>query len=132
MLFQVNGCSLVKTGKKTYLMPKYLISKSGYGRYKQDCIRALRLMGKGTVGDDWAKLFTLHKEFLSKINYKQERVETHNIIGPLLMREGVCDGIVKNVKAFCDMMGIHCIVIRGGGKTRERECRKPCTECNKT
>lgn len=29
------------------------------------------------------------------------------------MREGVCDGIAKSVKAFCDMMGIHCIVIRG-------------------
>ena len=121
MLFYINGCSVIESGRKTDLMPKYMIPNSEYRRYEQNCVKALRLLCEKTGRSTWDNLLSLHEGLISRIRYREGRQEAHDIIGPLLQHEGVCDGIAKSVKAACDLMCIPCIVVRGEARRENGE-----------
>lgn len=112
LLFCVNQCNIMECKGKVWIMPKYQMSYSEYRDKKENCIQALQELCSRSK-DDWNRLLVLHEKFVKNIRYKEGRNAAHNINGPLLQHEGVCDGIAKCVKAACDMMGIPCIVVRG-------------------
>lgn len=119
MLFHVNGSAVVEMGRKTCLMPKYIISSAEYQRYKMECARALQQLCGNGRGSAWDKVLALHGNFISCITYGDTKQGAHDIVGPLLQNEGVCDGIAKSVKATCDFMNIPCIIIRGEARKEE-------------
>lgn len=56
-------------------------------------------------------------DFLCRSVVYVESPNSHNVTGPLLYGQSVCEGYAKAFKLFCDQMEIPCIVITGMGYT---------------
>ena len=54
---------------------------------------------------------SIHDFILENVTYdKLQKQYSHEIIGPLQQGIGVCEGIAKTVKLFCDRLGIDCLI----------------------
>ena len=54
---------------------------------------------------------SIHDFILENVTYdKLQKQYSHEIIGPLQHGIGVCEGIAKTVKLFCDRLGIDCLI----------------------
>ena len=63
--------------------------------------------------------FRLHDYLTSKIEYYDEGSDSHNIVGPLLNKKGVCEGIAATFNFIMNSFGIDCLTIRGNDKNNE-------------
>ena len=68
-------------------------------------------------GSDWDKLLALHDLLCSQIRYSNCGDITHSIVGPLIHKISVCEGISKTFKYLCDEINIDCIVVNGVAKS---------------
>lgn len=57
--------------------------------------------------------FKLHDYLTSIIEYSDDGPDSHNIIGPLLSKRGVCEGIAATFNFIMNSFGIDCLTIRG-------------------
>ena len=70
--------------------------------------------------DDSQGRYSLLKQFhdyLCETVVYIDSTNAHNIIGPLLEGESVCEGYAKSFKLFCDLYEIPCMVVTGVGVT---------------
>lgn len=104
-----------------YLMPEYL--------YSQREIEQLNRQVKGIVAYICKKAKSFQSEFrmekyihdsiVKSVAYdydalmKDNCVDAHSIIGALLKKKAVCEGIAKAFKLLCNELGIKCIVVVG-------------------
>lgn len=57
--------------------------------------------------------FKLHDYLTSIIEFSDDGPDSHNIIGPLLSKRGVCEGIAATFNFIMNSFGIDCLTIRG-------------------
>ena len=66
----------------------------------------------------------LHSLIVRKIRYHDDGAASHTVIGPLVNRQGVCEGIAKSVKLICDCLRIPSAVIFGTALTQAKGTRE--------
>jgi len=65
---------------------------------------------------DYEKLICIHDLLARNVSYGNPSIEdAHSIIGPLLQKTGVCEGIAKSFKYLLDGQGIPCDLVYGDG-----------------
>lgn len=75
------------------------------------------IITKISIGNDWDKLLALHDLLCLQIKYANCGDITHSIIGPLIHKIAVCEGISKTFKYLCDEINIDCLVVGGIAKS---------------
>lgn len=74
-----------------------------------------------TDTNDWGRMLKLHDILCYNIVYKNIGPDAFTIVGPLLRRESVCEGIAKTVKHICDALRIPCFVVTGTARSSASE-----------
>jgi hypothetical protein len=117
LVFHVDGCNVMTTGKAMTVLPKYQMSAAAYERRKKECISEIAgIVRKAKGNDEWGTLLKIHSYIVCSLSYREGSVDEHNITGPLLNGMGVCDGFAKTVKGICDYVGLPCVVIDGDAR----------------
>ena len=70
-----------------------------------------------TEKTDWERMLKLHDILCRNITYRNIGPDAHSIVGPLLRRASVCEGIAKTVKHICDALKIPCYVVTGTARS---------------
>ena len=95
-----------------HLIPEYLFEKKKIKEHQKALegriTRLLRPMQELTPEEQEK---SIHDFILENVTYdKLQKQYSHEIIGPLQHGIGVCEGIAKTVKLFCDRLGIDCLI----------------------
>ena len=93
-------------------IPEYLFEKKKIKEHQKALegriTRLLRPMQELTPEEQEK---SIHDFILENVTYdKLQKQYSHEIIGPLQQGIGVCEGIAKTVKLFCDRLGIDCLI----------------------
>lgn len=104
------------------LRPNYVYDDSKIKFYKEKLKQTLNELHK-TLDNCASELeveFKVHDYLTSKISYVDSgKIEEHNIIGPLVYNEGVCEGIAASFNFIMNAYGIDCVTIFGTTVDRE-------------
>ena len=114
MLFYVTSFSMriSPQGDHMEVIPEYMFKKDKIQTQKKGLdarlIKLLRpLMGLTPEEKEKA----IHDFICENVTYdKLKKSYSHEVIGTLTQGIGVCEGIAKTVKLFCDELGIECVV----------------------
>ena len=105
--------------KKAVLSPCYLYSKNEY----ESLVSQLAVTVQ-KIRDQICKTpsmlereLLVHDAFCGSVQYADDGDQSHSIVGPLLFKRGVCDGISKAVKVVLQETGIKSHVISGMAQT---------------
>lgn len=108
----------------TLIYLNYLRSKEEANYMLKECeeeaMAILKRIEISDEDDDALKISKLHEymmkslsdHFLCPKEEDRER-DDHEMVGPLLHKRGVCEGIAKAFKFLCDLGGIECLVVCG-------------------
>lgn len=66
--------------------------------------------------DAWNKLLYIHDVICNTVRYNTSCADAHNIVGAMLNKQAVCDGISKTFKFMCDIAKVKCCVVNGRAK----------------
>ena len=115
LLFYVKGCFIKSNNLVQFsnLIPQFTHSESNINKFKQSCVElANKIVGRFKSCNEWTKVLLLHDLFVTKIKYA-DGPDAHNIVGALLNKEAVCEGIAKAFKFICDMLNIESVIVAG-------------------
>lgn len=86
-----------------------------YSEYRDKIDRLLpkEFANAKRMNDDYDKIKFVHDYLAEKVTYSMASQEDFNVVGPLLLGHGACQGISLSVKLICDYIGIECIVLYG-------------------
>ena len=129
MLFHVRSSFRITMSKTASIYPDYIMTQNDYGNYaaavKTFLIKCRR---KTDQLNNFEKVKVLHDSMVKHIVYYGINEDnSHNILGAILDRKGVCESIAKSFKAMCDICLVPSIVVFGVGNL---EPGKPATEEN--
>ena len=101
-----------KDSPNMIFIPEYLFDKGKIKEHQKALegriARLLRPMQELTPEEQEK---SIHDFILENVTYdKLQKQYSHEIIGPLQQGIGVCEGIAKTVKLFCDRLGIDCLI----------------------
>lgn len=94
------------------LIPEYLFPKAKIIEHKKALDARIKKLAKQAekMNEKEKELF-IHDFICHNVHYdKLKKAYSHEIIGPLQLGVGVCEGIAKTVKILCDALGIWCII----------------------
>ncbi|MFA7031518.1 MAG: transglutaminase domain-containing protein [Candidatus Methanomethylophilaceae archaeon] len=113
LTFNTNGCTMVKTLLTTTIIPNYIMGTKQYRSLADECNRIGDKLSNVIYDTDTHNLLIkLHHEIYKRITY-EEFTHAHSIVGPLLYKKGVCEGISKMVNYICEMNEIDSKVMIG-------------------
>lgn len=93
--------------------PQYLMTESEYRIFRKQCEdTGNKLFHIIDSDDNYEFLFKLHHEIMRKIVYKKG-VHAHSIIGSLIQKTAVCEGISMLIKYMCNLKKIECDAVLG-------------------
>ena len=94
------------------LIPEYLFPKAKIIEHKKALeARVKKLVKQAEKMNEKEKELFIHDFICHNVHYdKLKKAYSHEIIGPLQLGIGVCEGIAKTVKVLCDALGIWCII----------------------
>lgn len=124
MLFHVPIQMCYLLGKGMTVTPKYTLSQEEYCVLREQVVAAVLEQKRLLEGKtDAEKLTSIHGRLVRSVEYGDiEKENTHNVLGPLIERNAVCEGISKAFKLLCDGAGIPCICVIGcAGKAPEKK-----------
>ena len=75
-----------------------------------------RIMSRINTSDIWSILLYFHDSICKTVTYDDIGSDAHTIVGSLIQKRAVCDGISKAFKYFCDLAGIECRIVTGKAK----------------
>ena len=108
---------------QTYSESPITTIKPIYNNYKDDLsllhqIEEIgsRITSRVSTVDQWNAMLYLHDTICKNVVYEDVGQDAHTIVGALLNKRAVCDGISKAFKYFCDLLGIQCCVVTGKAK----------------
>ena len=108
---------------QTYSESPITTIKPIYNNYKDDLsllhqIEEIgsRITSRVSTVDQWNAMLYLHDTICKNVVYEDVGKDAHTIVGALLNKRAVCDGISKAFKYFCDLLGIQCCVVTGKAK----------------
>lgn len=92
--------------------PEYMFEKKKILEHQKNLeARITRLIRPMQSLSGPEKAIAIHDFICSQVTYdKLKKGYSHEIIGPLQQGIGVCEGIAKTIKCFCDRLGIDCII----------------------
>lgn len=101
-----------KNASNAELIPEYLFDKKKIQEHQKNMnARIEKLMRPAKELKEMDKLLYIHDFICRSVRYdKLKKAYSHEIIGPLGLGVGVCEGIAKTVKILCDALNIWCIV----------------------
>ena len=124
-LFYLNGCVWKILGNHMWVLPEYVMDEAQICNYQKQLtkvtnsfLRQANLIGR----DNDYILEKVHDMLVEKLEYdtaaigtltEEHRQFAHSILGVLLKKEAVCDGISKTYKYLLNHLGVSCIVITG-------------------
>ena len=99
------------------IFPEYLIDISK----KQNLDKKIHeignmLLNKCVNSDIFETILKFHDIIGKNVIYEDIDMNSHSILGVLLNKKGVCEGIAKTFKYLCDKVGIECIYVHGKAK----------------
>lgn len=94
------------------MVPEYLFPKKKIEEHKKAMdARIRKLVRQAEKLTEKEKELFIHDFICKNVRYdKLKKPYSHEIIGPLGLGVGVCEGIAKSVKILCDALGIWCII----------------------
>ena len=118
-----------------YYIDNYLITQNGLGQikikpeYKVSLYEKMKydfkldeivnsIISKIKGNNDWEKIVSLHYILCRNITYDLDNNNAHNIIGALIDKHAVCDGISKAFKFICDKLNIPSVVATGSANSQ--------------
>ncbi|MCM1236409.1 MAG: hypothetical protein NC489_40540 [Ruminococcus flavefaciens] len=114
MIFHVDGCNVISMGKAVSILPKYVMPANSYKQYRDECMKEVQgIRRQMQEKSKWDTLFAIHSHIVSTVSYSKSSANQHDVTGPLLKKNGVCDGITKTIKYICDSISLPCVVIEG-------------------
>lgn len=115
MLFHVPVEMRYLLGKHMTVTPKYTLSREEYRTLREQVVAAVMEMKPMLEGKSAGqRLRILHDRLVRGMEYGDIQEENcHNVLGALVERRAVCEGISKAFKLLCDGTGIHCICVAG-------------------
>ena len=100
------------------LKPHYLYSKGEYSTIINNMKASVSALASGfrkySLLYDREK--AIHDYICSSVTYSEFDSSAHSIIGPLLNKKGVCDGISKTAKVLLQESGIESFIVYGQAK----------------
>ena len=116
----LNQTSIAYYTDHTVINTDFKYSAEEIERYKREMMEAVNRITL-LCADKTDKEQFLHDYLVKNVTYTkgESRVDSHNIIGPLLKKDAVCEGISKAFKLLCDAVGIPCILIYGEATTSD-------------
>ncbi|WP_455543767.1 transglutaminase domain-containing protein [Intestinibacter sp.] len=123
MIFYIDPSSRVYTqiGDYTWIEPVYVYDKKEVEEIKLKLNSILKPLEKKlkTINTNLDKERFIHRYLISNVKYKYNHLENdfecHTIVGSLIHKNAVCDGISKAFKQLCDLARINCNVVYGDG-----------------
>jgi transglutaminase/protease-like cytokinesis protein 3 len=127
ILFYVNQTMIRRIGEpgNWMLLPVYLYDRSETEalKIKIKCeADKITAGGKAFYGNEIMTEKYLHDCVAKSVEYdyeapkNKECFDAHSIVGALLEKRAVCEGIAKTFKFLCEKAGIKCIVVYGMAK----------------
>lgn len=103
-------------GKRIRLEPKYNSLIERVTLLDEACAQIRKHIVSLLLGSSYEKILILHDLFERNIVYSDRNyLEAHSIVGPLVLKEGVCEGIAKAYKYILDGIGINSLIVYGRG-----------------
>ncbi len=125
ILFHVDEIQYVFYPRKrsAALFPRYNCSLNEYTNSVKEIQQIVTKISQYllTAKTDYDKELVIHDLLCSKVTYIDEGKHSHTIIGPLLEKRGVCDGISKAAKILFQIAGLDSHIIYGRAKSCETE-----------
>ena len=119
-LFFIDGYYITQIGSIIIFRPKFndrrrnILSK--YNRI-ENLLNGLTVFFN--TKDTYNIVFQVHGLLCRKIKYDCQDQDAHNIIGGLVKKRAVCDGISKSAKAIFDCCGIMSYIVNGVDKEKQ-------------
>ena len=116
MFFNVENFKFLVTFSSLIVKPIYRMTDlqlSTYATQLEATVSDLAFQSRNHARSTQEIIRILHDKISFKIQYCDIGVVAHTVIGPLLVGQGVCEGIAKSVKLICDRLGVPSAVILG-------------------
>ncbi len=100
------------------LTPQYLYSAAEYTRILDQLQDAVQRIGQKICQFPTAarRELAIHDLLCTHLQYADDGPDSHSLVGPLLHKRGVCDGISKTAKVLLQTAGIPAHVLYGTGQ----------------
>lgn len=99
---------------ETFVYPDYKMDTIEVKKYMCDIENIANvILSKINFNNDWEKVLAIHDILCRNIKYHENSFEQHSIVGALIHKKAVCDGIAKSFKYLCNRAGIECFVCTG-------------------
>lgn len=120
MCFAVRDYIMFKAPLQFQLKPNYKMKAKDYeATTKKVEILVADILKTIQTTSLFASLMGIHRYILTELQYELIGLDGHQILGPLLQKKGVCEGISKLVKLLCDQLNIPCILVEGVVKNQK-------------
>ena len=115
-IFYVEGLNTRYTilSANTVVYPVYKFNAETISRHEcayQSVVN--RIVAYSKTFDDYEKVKLVHDLFCRKISYDTNHPDAHSIVGALIDKIAVCDGIARAAKLLFDAMGLKSCVVCG-------------------
>lgn len=106
------SCRMAQGVDSMMMKPEYMFEKKKIKEHQNTLqARMARLIRPAQKMNELDKEHYIHSFICEHVRYdKLKKSYSHEIIGPLQQGIGVCEGIAKTVKLFCDMLGMECMI----------------------
>ena len=114
--FSYNNQGITVIHLDVTIVPMAHFDPSSYEKTAAELANKLESLSFDTTQGTYSLLKQFH-DYLCESTVYINSANAHNIIGPLLDGESVCEGYAEAFKLFCDQYGIPCMIITGVGVT---------------
>ena len=123
MLFHVKPGFHYLVGESLTMVPRYMMTRQEYEANAEKVRRFLTYCEKQVAGrSDYDKIRILHDSMVKHVlYYGRELDKSHNVLGAIIERKGVCESIAKAFKLMCDVCMVPSIVVFGHGSSENED-----------
>ena len=116
----LNEFTVRQIGARFYYIPKYYFTEKESAALQRGLLRQITAIAKKIGGGDCDKIYALHDILAKNLTYDEKAKSdisrapyAYTILGALLRKSAVCEGIAKAVKLLLNVLDIKCIVATG-------------------
>lgn len=99
---------------QTQVCPEYSYTKDEVSSIVNQCQQEVaRIVSIVQSLSDYDKELVIHDYLCKSIKYENLGDESHNIIGALIYKKAVCEGVAKTAKYIFDQVGLESFIVEG-------------------
>lgn len=111
------GCRFYVKNNCLNVMPQYSYSYDNIQKYNLKIVEETNsIISMLNKKNEYEKILFLHDYLCESIVYEASDCDCHSIIGSILKKKAVCDGISKAFKFLCDKLDLKCQIVTGKAK----------------